>query len=252
MMKKKLFALLLTGIMLLSMTACSMTEDVNAGVNTPTPTNETVPTTEPTVAPTEALKPTAPPTEVPAPAAKTVSPLPVTIDMNNLTDCTVAVSFEKGDAYVDDNGVMQLKVKVYTYDLYDMVDIAMLTPGDTIILRGDEVLITDLVRTEYGSVQINGGLDMGGYELITNESTVYFETGYSDVKTYFELGETTIKVSEDFIFTDKMDLDKGETTYYPGDFLTDEAGIFYHFVPNNTTIVIQNGQVIAMERIYTP
>ena len=149
--------------------------------------------------------------------------------MNNLTDCTVAVSFDKGDAYVDENGVMQLKVKVYTYDLYDMVDISMLTPGDTIILRGEEVLITDLVRTEYGSVQINGGLDVGGYELITNENTAYFEIGYSDVKTYFELGETTIKVSGDFIFTDKMDLDKGEVTYYPEDFLTEEAGIFYCF-----------------------
>ncbi|MBP3570010.1 MAG: hypothetical protein J6K04_12695 [Lachnospiraceae bacterium] len=238
MMKKKLFALLLTATMLCGLAACGAPEDVNAGVDTPAPTSETVPT--------------AAPTETPAPAAKTISPLPVTIDMNNLTDCTVAVSFDKGDAYVDDNGVMQLKVKVYTYDLYDMVDIAMLTPGDTIILRGEDVLVTDLVRTDFGAVQINGGLDAGGYELITTENTVYFETGYSDAKTWFELGEATLPVSGDFILTDKMDLDKGEVTYYAGDFLTDDAGIFYHFIPNNTTIIIQNGQIIEIERIYTP
>ncbi|MBP3592992.1 MAG: hypothetical protein J6J44_00545 [Lachnospiraceae bacterium] len=172
--------------------------------------------------------------------------------MSHLDNCTVAVSFNKGDAYVDDNGIMQLKVKVYTYDLYDMVDIALLKEGDTIILRGEEVLVNSLVRTEHGSVQINGGLDVGGYELITNENTVYFETGYSDVKAYYELGEATLPVSESFTFTDKMDLDKGTVTYYPGDFLADEAGIFYSFTPDNTSIVIQDGQVISMERIYTP
>ena len=246
MMKKKLFALLLSGCLLLSMAACGTTENANAGVDTPAPTREAESPIEPTTAPT------ALPTNAPAPAAKTISPLPVTIDMNNLTDCTVAVSFEKGGIFVDDTGVMRLKVKVYTYDLYDMVDIATLTPGDTIILRGEEVLITDLVRSDSGAVQINGGLDMGGYELVTNENTVYFETGYSDAKTYFELGEATLPVSGDFIFTDKMDLDKGAVTYYPGDFLAEEAGIIYGFTPHNTSIVIKDGQVIAMERIYTP
>lgn len=236
MMKKKLFALLLTATMLCGLTACGAAENVNAGTDTPAPTKEAEPTVESTA----------------APAAKTVAPLPVTIDMANLDNCSVAVSFNKGDVYVDGNGAMQLKVKVYTYDLYDMVDIALLTEGDTIILRGKEVPVTSLIRTESGAVQINGGLDAGGYELITNESTVYFETGYSDVKTYYELGEATLPVSADFIFTDKMDLDKGEITYSSGDFLTDEAGIFYCFVPDNTTIVIENGKVIAMERTYTP
>lgn len=42
--------------------------------------------------------------------AVTVSPLPCTIDMNALDNCTLAVSFEKGDAYVDDTGAMRLDV----------------------------------------------------------------------------------------------------------------------------------------------
>ena len=243
-MKKKLFALLLTGTMLLSMAACKETNNINTISNTPTeaPTKTPVPTKEPTVTPVES----------PAPAAKTVSPLPVTIDMSNLDNCTIAVSFEQGDFFTDDAGAIQLKVKVYTYDLYDMVDIALLAPGDTILLRGEEVLITSLVRTDTGAVQINGGLDVGGYELITADNTVFFETGYSDVKSYYELGEATLPVSADFIFTDKSDLDNEPVTYYPGDFLTDEADIFYHFIPNNTSIMIQDGQVIKMERVYVP
>lgn len=258
MMKRKLLTLLLTVTMLCGLAACGATNDVNAETNTPAPTKEAVPATKPantpTEAPADAAEPTkAPsPTNTPAPVAKTVSPLPVTIDMNNLNNCTVAVSFEKGDAYVDDTGVMRLKVKVYTYDLYDMIDIAMLAEGDTILLRGEELLITSLERTDSGAVLINGGLDEGGFELRTDGHTVYYETGYSDVKSYYELGEATLRVSADFIFTDKMDLDNGPFTYYPGDFLTEEAGIFYCFTADNTTIVIQDGQVVAMERVYTP
>lgn len=238
MMKKKLFALLLTASMLCGLAACGATENANAGVDTPAPTNEAVPTTAPT--------------EAPAPAAKTIAPLPVTIDMSNLTDCTVAVSFDKGDAYVDENGVMQLKARVYTYDLYDMVDIAMLAVGDTIILRGEEVLVTDLVRTDSSAVQINGGLDMGGYELITNGHTVYFETGYSDVKTYFELGEAVLTVSEDFVLVDSADPAGDAKTFTFTDLSTDKVAYIYGFDPNNTRIVIEGGAVTQMERVYTP
>lgn len=180
-----------------------------------------------------------------------VSPLPNTIDINHLDDCTVAVSLEKGDAYVDDTGAMQMDVTVYTYDLYDMVDIATLKEGDIIIIRGEEVKITSLERTDMGLL-INGGLDENGYELRTDEETVWYEIGYSDIKSYYEVGKATIRVSADMNFFDSSDLDKGEVIYYPGDFLTDKAGIVYHFVPNNTSIVIQDGKIIEMYRRYTP
>ena len=48
----------------------------------------------------------------------TISPLPSSIDINNLDNCTLPVSLEEGDAYVDDTGAMQMDVTVYTYDLY--------------------------------------------------------------------------------------------------------------------------------------
>ena len=180
-----------------------------------------------------------------------ISPLPTYIDMNNLDNCTLAVSLEYGDAYVDDTGAMQMDVTVYDYDLYDMVDIATLEEGDTIIIRGEEVKVTSLERTDRG-ILINGGLDENGYELRTDESTVWYEIGYSDMKSYYEVGKATIRVSADMKFDDKSDLDKGEVIYYPGDFLTDKAGIIYHFVPHNTSIVIENGMIIEMYRNYMP
>lgn len=180
-----------------------------------------------------------------------VVPLPNTVNMDELDNCTVAVSLEKGDAYVDDTGAMQMDVTVYTYDLYDMVDIDSLKEGDTIVIRGNKVTVESLEKNDRGLL-INGGLDNNGYEFKTDDTTVWYECGYNDAKSYYELGKTTIRVSTDMNFYDSSDLDKGEVIYYPGDFLTDNAGIQYHFVPNNTSIVIEDGMIIEMYRSYIP
>ena len=181
-----------------------------------------------------------------------VVPLASTIDVNSLKDCTVAVSLNKGDVYVDDTGIMQMKVTVYDYELYDMVDMSQLKVGDTIVIGKKDVVISSIERNSAGTVIINGGLDQGGYELVTDENGVFYEIGYSDVKSYYPLGEATIRVSTDFEYCDKSDLDSEEKCYYPGDFLVENSGIDYNFNPHNTSIVIQDGQIIAMNRIYVP
>ena len=53
--------------------------------------------------------------------------------MENLTDAILSISLDEGDAYVDDQGRMQMDLKIYTYDKYDMVDIANLKVGDTVV-----------------------------------------------------------------------------------------------------------------------
>ena len=183
--------------------------------------------------------------------SNTILPLPSAIDMDNLDNCTLAISLEEGGAYVDDTGAMQMDVTVYDYDLYDMVDMAALKEGDVIVIRDQEVTVTSVERSEK-SLLINGGLDNNGYEFGTDDTTVWYESGYSDAKSYYEVGKATIRVSADMNFYDNSDLDKGEVKYYPGDFLTDKAGIVYNFVPNNTSIVIENGKIIEMYRSYMP
>ena len=184
--------------------------------------------------------------------AKIVKPLPSGIDLNHLDDCTVAVSFDEGDAFVDDTGVMQLRVSVYVYDTYDIADIHMLQVGDQISICQKNVKVTSLDRTESGGVIINGGPEEGGYQLFSADGTGFYAAGENDTKEYYALGEATIPVSEDFEFEDSSSPDQGTRTYYPGDFLTDEAGINYFFIPNNTTIRIQDGSVIRMDRVYIP
>lgn len=179
-----------------------------------------------------------------------IHPLPDTA-MENLTDAVLSVSLEEGGAYVDDTGKMQMDVKIFTYDKYDMVDVSMLKVGDILVTHAGEVEITALSRREDGTILINGGLDENGMDLITDETGVFYESGYSDVKNWYPIGEATIRVSTDFLYHDTSDLDRGEVLYYPGDFLIG-AVTDYHFTPYNTTIRVENGQIIEMYRVYTP
>ena len=184
--------------------------------------------------------------------AKVINPLPETLDVNALDNCTVAVSLEKGDVYVDDNGKMVMNLTVYSYELYDMVDIASLKENDVIVRKDEEVTITEVERTDSGLVRINGGEENGGFDLISNDSTVYYEIGMNDIKAYYEIGMVTLPVSDEFEYIDESILDSEAKTYYPGDFLTDDAEIEYNFTPNNTSIVIENGTIIKMNKVYMP
>ena len=177
-----------------------------------------------------------------------IHPLPETIDINALDDCTVAVAIEKGDVYVADGKTM-LNAAVFTYDLYDMVDIASLKEKDVIVRKNEEIRIEKIERLESGLVRINGGEENGGFDLISNDSTVYYETGMSDVKAYYELGEVELPVSEKFEYVDESDLE-AEPKYYTVEELMSE--VEYNFIPNNTSIVIENGTVIKMNKVYMP
>ena len=191
-------------------------------------------------------------TENKEPNVNVISPLPETLDINALDNCTVSVSLKKGGAYVDDSGKMIMDVIVYSYELYDMVDIASLRENDVIIRKNEEVIVTELERLDSGLVRINGGEENGGFDLFSNDSTVYYESGMNDIKAYYELGNITLPVSDEFKYIDESDLDAEAKIYYPGDFLTDDADIEYNFSPNNTSIVIENGAIIKMNKVYMP
>lgn len=181
-----------------------------------------------------------------------ITRLPVTIDITKLEDCMVAISLEKGDFYKDETGAVMMDVTAFVYDLYDMADVALMKEGDTILRGQEEVLISSIERNESGLILINGGLDKGGFELYTEGNAVYYERGYSDMKSYYELGKVSLPVSPDFIYNDASDLDKDAVIFRAEDFLKDAAGIDYPFNANNTTIQIEEGYVTAMTRVYTP
>ena len=180
----------------------------------------------------------------------TITPLPDTT-MENLTDAILSVSLDEGNAYVDDNGRMQMDLKIYTYDTYDMVDIANLKVGDTVVRHFGEVKVVSKEQNEAGTIFINGGLENGGLDLVTDDCGIFYETGFNDVKNWYEIGEATIRVSVDFKGIDNADLEQGEVIIYPGDFLVG-AVTNYDFTPYNTTIRVEDGQIVEMNRVFIP
>ena len=180
----------------------------------------------------------------------TITPLPDTT-MENLTDAILSVSLDEGNAYVDDNGRMQMDLKIYTYDKYDMVDIANLKVGDTVVRHSGEVKVISKEQNESGTIYINGGLENGGFDLVTDDCGIFYETGFNDVKNWYEIGEATIRVSVDFEGIDCADPELGEVVIYPGDFLIGEVSN-YDFTPHNTTIRVEDGQIVELNRRYVP
>lgn len=179
-----------------------------------------------------------------------IRPLPDTT-MENLTDAVLSVSLDEGNAYVDDQGRMQMDLKIYSYDQYDMVDISGLQVGDTLVRHSGEVKVTSKEQNETGMISINGGLDNGGFDLVTDDCGTFYEMGYNDHKNWYPVGAATIRVSVDFEGIDRADPELGEVTLYPGDFLIG-AVTNYDFTPYNTTIRIENGQIVEMHRRYIP
>lgn len=184
-------------------------------------------------------------------AAAVIQPLPDTT-MEALEDSIVHISFGQDDFYQDASGSVFLRMQVYTYDKFDMVDISGLKAGDTILLSDGAIQVTSVERNDYGTVLINGGLEEGGLDLATDDSGTYFVHGYSDMKSWYPVGQAECPVSEAFIFTDGADLEQGEVTYNADNLLDSIPAPAYGYQPQNTTVRLENGQVAEMNRMYTP
>lgn len=178
----------------------------------------------------------------------TVNPLPDTT-MENLADAILSVSLEKGDAYVDDTGKMQMDLQIYSFDKYDMVAVSVLEKGNRIVTHDGEVKIKSIERNAEGAIQINGGAAKGGITLVTDDSGIFYAVDQNGAKTWHTVGEATIRVSVDFIGYDNIDPELGEVILYPGSFLINEVKN-YNFTPYNTTIRVENGQIVEMHRAY--
>ncbi|MBR5266139.1 MAG: hypothetical protein IKV63_05950 [Clostridia bacterium] len=228
------FIVLLT-VLCLMLAGCS---NQKTEATTAAATESTTAATEATQAATEKVE-----------AGNTILPLEDST-MENLTDAILAVSLEEGGAYVDGDGRMQMDVKIYSYDKYDMVDVSNLKVGDVLVRNDGEVEITSLEQNDAGTILVNGGLENGGFDLGTDDCGLFFEIGYDDAKNWYEVGEATIRVSTEFKFIDNMNPDK-EIVVYPGDFLNGTV-TDYNFTPRNTTIRVEEGQIVEMNRVYNP
>lgn len=188
---------------------------------------------------------------------KKITPVTDGIDMENLNDCTIPVSFSQEDVTAGEDGSIQLTFEVYTYDSYDMVDISQLAVGDQITICQEDITVTSLERSEEGrpTIDINGGMSAeGGYTLTSDGDTTYYALDTDDSKIYYSIGSTTLPVSSDCQFDDSSDPSSATPSSYTADVLLNVDASIYDssFNPYNTAFTLMDGAVIHIERTYHP
>lgn len=181
--------------------------------------------------------------------ARRVEPLADTLDVSALAegDQQFTAGF-RGSDIREDGGQLVIDLTVYTYDLYDAVDISMLAAGDTLVVKGEDIPVT-AVAEENGGVTVNGGLENGGVDLISAGGGAYRLQLEDDARDLYEVGTITLPVGQDCVLTDDSDPEAPGRTLYAGDLLGlgDEV-----FSPQATTVETVGGAVTAIYRDYTP
>lgn len=181
--------------------------------------------------------------------ARRVEPLADTLDVSALAegDQQFTAGF-RGSDIREDGGQLVIDLTVYTYDLYDAVDISMLAAGDTLVVKGEDIPVT-AVAEENGGVTVNGGLENGGVDLISAGGGTFRVLLENDAPDLYEAGTITLPVAQDFVLTDDSDPESPGQTLYAGDLLGlgDEV-----FSPQATTVETAGGMVTAIHRDYTP
>ena len=188
-----------------------------------------------------------------APAQKTIAPMATAIDVNDLPDGIYPVSFDRGDVLEGASGIYMNAVHIYTQDWYDIVDVNTLKVGDTIVVEGEEVPVLALEATEYG-LEVNEEQDARAFTFATEEdSNGFFVRGLDDMTTYTEQGVTTLMLDPAATFTDAWDIEKEPVTVNADGIVEAmQSSENEYFVRQNTTVRVENGKVVEINRVYVP
>ena len=185
-----------------------------------------------------------------------VEPLPETLDVKNLGDCQVAVSFEPSDVTENDDGTLKIKFQVYDYELFDAVDISKLKVGDTIVVSGKDVKIDTMDRNDGGYIEINGGYEQqNGCSLSPEDGGTYCTTSSDDERDYKSIGTVTYDTSSDFKYIDQSQDPQAagkeyDTAGFTSLLQTDKDDM--SFYPYVARILLQDGKISNVTRVFVP
>ncbi len=187
------------------------------------------------------------------PEFKTIAPVAASVDVNALPDGTYPVSFDRGDILGGASGIFMNAVHIYTQDWYDIVDVNTLKVGDTILVEGEEVPVLALEQTEYG-LEVNRDQEARDFYLAGEEDTNGFAVhGLDDMTTYTEQGVTTLLVDPAATFTDAWDIESEPVTVTADGIVEAmQASANDSFTPYNTTVRIEGGKVVEINRVFVP
>lgn len=180
-----------------------------------------------------------------------IAPLPAGIDPDKLQDCTVPAAFTPDDFnWMGGN----LRMTIYSKDLYDAVEISQMQIGDTLIYNSERMVIRKMEKA-HGAIDINGGLDEGGCCLAGYEGGTYVARNWDDHSTYTKLGTAEVALAEDFVI-----IDCGLFPDTPADTIRTGGKLYIEkiqdsrpdFFQLNTRVTIEKGLITEISRRWIP
>lgn len=192
---------------------------------------------------------------------KYIAPLEETVDINNISDAMFNATLTN---IVNADGITTADVTLYTMDLYDVVDVTTMAPGDTILVKGEEIVVNDVkdgnpVDFNDGEgprnvIFVNGGIEEGGTELIGYEGGTYRYFGFDDHASYSERGTVNMEIKSDAIINDTSDLEHQEGIIIPTEELVtlEDKEFDPGFNCLNTRVRIVDNKIVEINRIYIP
>ena len=177
---------------------------------------------------------------------KTIEPMGGDLDLSNLPDGIYPVAFDRANLT---DGL--LTVNIYTEDCYDIVDISTMEVGDIFMLGGLDFEIESMERQD-ADLLINGGLDNGGFTLRPyDEENCWKIVMTGDFHTYTNRGDTLMALAEDVVFTDGSNAEKEPVAVKGADAAAAAIAVaeLDYFSPLNTTIRVENGQIVEIIRV---
>ena len=175
-----------------------------------------------------------------------MEPLESSLIIDSLDNYAFAASFNNSDVKLDEDGILNIHLSVYDYELFDMVDVSKLKEGDTLVINGEDILVQTIERDQ--GVIINGGAEKGGITLKTDVDGTFYEVNAAMEKDYYFVGYVTLSAGEGFAFYDHTGPGNAEQVYDADTLISELNTLDLSCEYTNTSVVVEDGKLIGVIR----
>lgn len=184
-----------------------------------------------------------------------IYPLKQGIDMTNIEDAIIPISFNSEDF---DSENKTLIAALYERDIYDAVDISNMKVGDSIVIS-DVVFPIEKITEIDEFIDINDGYTYSefGMTFMPYEGGTYRTLLLDDYSTYTQIGDCVLNLSSDFELVDYMcgePDNEGVKSNLEGlnDYFATLSEGFLDFGYSNTVAHIVNNEIVSIVRHWVP
>ena len=182
---------------------------------------------------------------------KRVCPIPADVDLTDIKEATLSASFSSDDFNWRGSN---LTLTLYSKDIYNAADIASLQKGDTLVFKGDEIVVSSLKRDGV-NLTVNGGIEEGGAYLQQLDANTWRSLLLDDHFAYEKIGTVELFLDDNFTITDcgsepddpKVTVSTGQKAYI--DDLPEYKKIFSEL---DTEVSIKHGTIVSINRRWIP